>query len=153
MARILICRTCQVAMKLRDYHGDAHDDIELREMIDRHLGKATDPRPESHPAQLFVVDDDDLSKMTDAQLNDALKNRIDLEIKEFRDDFKDQAMGCYNLHNRPTGGCIDWKDDSRVIGRKTGVPKDERAYLCDYCPVSAFVAFKQRQAAGLYGKK
>lgn len=153
MARLLICRSCQVAMKLRDFHGDPSNDNELREMIDRHLGKAADPRPESHPSQLFGVADEDLELMTDAQLNEALKNKLDLEISEFRDDFKDQAMGCYNLHNRPSGGCIDWKDDSRVLGRKAGIPKHERAYLCDYCPVSTFVEFKTRQAAGLYGKR
>lgn len=153
MARLLICRSCSVAMKLRDFHGDSSNDHELREMIDRHLGKAADPRPESHPAQLFIVDDEDLELMNDAQLNEALKNKLDVEISEFRDDFKEQAMGCYNLHNRPAGGCIDWKDDSRVLGRKTGIPKSERAYLCDYCPVSTYVEFKTRQAAGLYGKK
>jgi hypothetical protein len=153
MARILICRPCGVAMRMRDYHGDPYNDIELREMIDRHLGKAQDPRPESHGAQLFTVDDEDLELMDDAQLNDALKNKLDVEISEFRDDFKDQAMGCYNLHNRPKGGCIDWKEDSRVIGRKTGIPKSERAYICDYCPVASHMEFKMRQAAGLYGKR
>ncbi len=153
MARLLICRSCQVALKMRDYDGDPLYDVELIEMIERHLGKATDPRPESHPAQIFRVDDGDLDKMTDQQLNEALANDIDVQISEFRDDFKEQAMGCYSLHNRPQGGCIDWKDDNRVIGRKAGIPRDERAYICDYCPVSTFVEFKTRQAAGLYGKK
>jgi len=152
MARLLICRTCGTAMKMRDYHGDVNNDWELKEMVDRHLGKAADPRPESHDSSLFLVDDDDLALMSNEQLNDALSNDLDVQIGEFRDDFKDQAMQCYQLHSRPKGTCRDWKDESRVLGRKAGVPPTERAYLCSYCPVSVHMETRVNLKKGLYLK-
>jgi hypothetical protein len=39
----------------------------------------------------------------------------------------------------------------RTIGRKAGVPKANRQYLCHYCPVgSGYVAHKERTAMGMY---
>lgn len=148
--RLLICRACGTVNRLKDYQGDPEYDWELREIIERHLGKASDPRPESHPAQLMVVDEKALEKMDDATLKKSLEDNLDMEISEFRDDFKEQAMQCYALHNRPKGGCIDYCDESRVIGRKTGIAAENRAYLCHYCPVQVWVENKQNEASGLF---
>jgi hypothetical protein len=141
-----------VVNRLRDYDGDPHNDWELKELVDRHLGAAPDPRPESHMSQLFRVDDEDLEKMDDATLKKALEDDLDMQISEFREDFKEQAMTCYQLHNRPTGGCADYCDESRVLGRKTGIDPANRAYLCYYCPVKVWVENKRNEAGGMFKK-
>jgi hypothetical protein len=135
---------------LRDYDGDPSNDWELKELVDRHLGAAVDPRPESHMSQLMRVDDEDLEKMDDETLSKALEDDLDLQISEFRDDFKEQAMTCYQLHSRPKGGCSDYCHESRVLGRKTGIAPENRSYLCYYCPVQVFVENKQNEASGLF---
>lgn len=150
MARLLVCRTCGVVNRLRDFDGDPHSDWELKEMVDRHLGQAADSRPESHSAQLFRVDDADIEKMDDQTLKKALEDQLDAQISEFRDDFKDQAMSCYNLHARPKGGCSDYCHESRVVGRKVGIPPSERAYLCYYCPVQVWVENKHNEKSGMF---
>jgi hypothetical protein len=150
MARLLICRDCGVVQRLRDYDGDVHNDWDLKEAVDRHLGSAVDPRPESHMAQLMRVDDEDLEKMDDETLKKAMENDLDVQISEFRDDFKEQAMTCYTLHNRPKGGCGDYCDESRVLGRKAGIAPENRSYLCYYCPVQVWVENKQNEAGGMF---
>ena len=150
MARLLVCRTCGVVNRLRDYDGDVNMDWDLKEAVDRHLGAAADPRPESHSAQLFRVDDEDLDKMDDETLKRAMEDDLDMQISEFREDFKEQAMTCYQLHNRPQGGCIDYKDESRVLGRKIGVAPENRSYLCYYCPVQSWVENKQNESSGMF---
>lgn len=152
MARLLICRSCGTVNRLRDYLGDPGNDWELKDTIDAHLGKATDPRPEEHPSQLMLVDDDDIDKMDEQTLKKAIENEMDVELKEMREDYKDQAMQCYQLHARPAGGCSDWCHESRVIGRKAGVPPTERAYLCYYCPVSVWVENRKNEKSGMFKK-
>lgn len=153
MARLMACNPCGILWRLRDYDGDPQYDMELREIIDRHLAIATDPRPESHLATLFRVSDKEASMMdVESAVQKELKE-MNVFIRETRDDMKLEAVKCFNAHGRPNAGCIDWEDESKVIGRKIGVPRADRQYLCHFCPASQHVAFKQRQALGLYGKK
>jgi DNA primase len=105
----------------------------LIDIIDRHLQQADDPRPESHISLIFRTDEATASKL---DVETALKKELadnDLFIKEFRDDLKDDAMACFNRHQRPSNGCPDYGDPSKVIGRSQGVPPEKRQYLCMYC--------------------
>lgn len=77
-------------------------------------------------------------------------------VIESLDTFKYDAMTCYQRHHRPQDGCIDWRDDSKRIGRPT--PEGQAAmrghknvpYLCDFCVVRTGVDTKIRAAKGLY---
>jgi hypothetical protein len=150
MARLLICRSCGIVNRLRDYDGDPGNDWELKELVDRHLGAAADPSPDSHMSQLFRVDDEDLEKMDDESFKKALEDDLDLQISEFREDFKDQAMTCYQLHNRPQSGCSDYCHESRVLGRKAGIAPQDRSYLCYYCPVQVWVENRVNEKSGMF---
>lgn len=148
--RILICKTHGVMYKMRPYDGPAEYDQELIELCNRHNGQVQDP--DNCRALIYRVDPDTASKL---DVETALKGELaeqDVYIRETRDDLKVQALKCFNQHNRPDGGCPDWCDESKTIGRKTGVPPEHRQYICMYCPVGAHVAHVERKALGLYGK-
>jgi hypothetical protein len=148
--RLLVCKTHGVMWKMRPYDGPPEYDQELRELCDRHNAQV--PDPDNCRALIYRTDPETASKL---DVETALKKELaeqDVFIRDFRDELKVDALKCYNKHNRPTGGCIDWCADDKTIGRKTGVPKEHRQYLCMYCPVGSYVAHEERKALGLYGK-
>jgi len=150
MPRLLACRSCGTMYKMRDYTGSPDYDMELQELINRHLGQAKDPNPDSHQSLIFRVDQDTWEKLGDetAVQKELLKN--EWVVRELRDDIKVEALKCFNRHNRPSNGCIDYEDESKTIGRKVGVPKDSRQYLCHYCPAQEHVTHLKRLAKGMY---
>ena len=154
MARLLVCRSCGTMNRMRDYEGSPEYDAELIEVIRVHLERSPrGNRPEDHPAQLFRVTDEEAALLdVESELVKALSDE-QVFIKDTRDDMKVEALKCFNRHGRPSDGCIDWEDESKVIGRKHGIPADKRAYLCHYCPVASQVAFVERKKMGMYGKK
>ncbi len=146
--RLLVCKTHGVMYKMRPYDGPAEYDQELRELCERHNGQV--PDPDNCRAMIFRTDPETAKNL---DLETALKGKLkehDIVIKEMRDDLKVEALKCYNRHNRPQGGCSDWCDESKTIGRKTGVPPAHRQYLCMYCPVGSWVAEQERIQMGLY---
>jgi len=148
--RLLVCKSCAVLYKLPPYDGPPEYDMALIDIIDRHLQRADDPRPESHISLIFRTDEATASKL---DVETALKKELadnDLFIKEFRDDLKDDAMACFNRHQRPSNGCPDYGDSSKVIGRTHGVPPEKRQYLCMYCPAQEYVTHKLRIAKHMY---
>lgn len=150
MARLLICRNCGTMNRMRDYDGDPNLDMELREVIDRHIGQAQDKRPESHLAHLMRIDDDDVLRLDVESEVQKQMQEAGVFIRETRDDLKVEALKCFSRHNRPKGACPDWRDTSKIIGRKTGVAPEDRQYLCDFCPVKEFYVHKDRVAKGAY---
>lgn len=78
------------------------------------------------------------------------------EFYAVRDTFREDAGLCFNRHGRPKEGCIDWEDDSKKLtdkdwkqrGIDMGQPRSD-VYLCQWCPVSAYVEHKQITKAGL----
>lgn len=150
MPRLLACKSCGTMYKMRDYAGPADYDMELQELIKRHLGEARDPDPASHISLIFRVDEDTWNKLgneTPIQ-KELMKN--EWEVRALRDDLKVDALKCFNRHNRPANGCIDYEDASKAIGRTIGVPKENRQYLCHYCPAQEYVTHKNRTAKGMY---
>lgn len=150
MARLLACKSCGVMYKLPDYDGPPEYDMSLIDIIDRHLAKAADPRPESHISLIFRCDDETAAKL---DVETTLKSELakyNVEVHEMRDDFKTEALACFDRHSRPKQGCIDYEDDSKTIGRRVGIPKDKRMYLCHFCPAQDFVTHSLRVKKGMY---
>lgn len=152
MPRLLTCQACQVMYRLRDYDGPAEYDMELVEIINRHLGQADNPDPDAHRSIILRCDEDTWEKLGDeTQIKQELAKN-EWEVREIRDDMKVEALKCFNKHNRPSGMCPDYEDSSKTIGRTIGVPPENRQYLCHYCPASAYVIHKVRKAKGMYDK-
>ena len=147
---LLVCKTHGVMYKMRPYDGAVEYDMELKELCDRHNAQV--PDPENCKALIFRTDQETASKL---DVETALRNELqehDVYIRDFRDELKVDALKCYNRHERPKQGCIDWCHESKTIGRKIGVPPDKRQYLCMYCPVGSWVAEQERKAMGMYDK-
>lgn len=153
MPRLLVCKPCGVLYNMLDYDGPPEYDQELREVIDRHLGQASDPRTESHESQIFRCDNETSSKldMESEVKKELMKNEV--EVREISNDLKEEALKCFSAHGRPTGACVEYCDDSKSIGRKTGVPKSKRMFLCLFCPVQEYYQHKIRGSKGLYSSK
>lgn len=150
MPRQLVCYSCETMDRLPDYDGDPQYDMTLIEMINRHLQRADNPEPDAHRSNVYKIDEKDAA-LIDAESEIQRKMReAGVFIRESRDELKLDALKCFNRHDRPKGGCIDWEDDSKIIGRKIGVAQEDRQYLCHLCPVASHVAFKERQKAGAY---
>jgi hypothetical protein len=151
MARLLVCRACGTMNRMRDYNGPPEYDMELVETIERHMDHSRRPAiPDAHPSQLFRVSDEEAALL---DLESTLVQRLSDEqvfIKEIRDDLKVEALRCFSQHHRPAEGCPDWKSESKVVGRKKGVPPPYRTYLCEVCPVASHVEFKTREKSGYY---
>jgi len=148
MNRLLVCKTHGVMRKMKPYTGTPEYDMELRELCDRHNAQV--PDPENCKAVIFVTDKDTASKL---DVETALKNELkeqDVYIRDFRDELKVDALKCFNRHNRPKQGCIDWCNDEKTIGRKVGIPVEKRQYLCMYCPAAEYYTHRQRTELGLY---
>ena len=85
---------------------------------------------------------------------------FDAWVYESTNTYAEDAMKCYNAHNRPAAGCIDWWDDSKRIGRPTGVGKEilkdnhklgqNDPHLCQWCPVATHVRTEVNFKKGLY---
>jgi hypothetical protein len=156
MARFLVCFDCKTIDRMGDHEGSVDRDFQLHETIQRHL-KTSDrgDDPAKHKSQIFAVPGDGSAFADMEQAERALTENLanaGVFIKETRDGLKVEALQCYNRHNRPTKGCIDWKDRSKKIGRHRGVPDNECMYLCEFCPAKAHYDFQARQAQGMYGK-
>lgn len=153
--RLLVCwrvvngkKTDGIIYKMNPYDGPAEYDMELLDLLERH--KAKNPDYESWRALIFRTDQETASKLdAETALKNELKNH-DIYIKDYRDELKVDAIRCFNRHNRPTKGCPDWCDESKTIGRKTGVPVNKRQYLCMYCPAAEYPTYKERLKLGLY---
>lgn len=147
--RLLTCQSCGTMYRMRPYDGPPEYDMELIELIDRHLAQAADPRPESHKALIFRTDAETAAKldMETAVKSELMKNEI--WMRDFRDELKVDALKCYDRHGR-NANCSDYMTDGKTIGRKIGVPKEHRQYLCNYCPVQSKVTEAVRAAKGMY---
>jgi hypothetical protein len=158
MARMLVCRTHKTVDTLPDYNTaedmEGKYDYELQDAIRRHLDKyGSDPN--RHASLMLRVEDDELALLDPERMKQAIfDDTLEAYLRGERDQLKSDALACYNLHNRPVvgkPGCQDYRADHRVIGRKTGIPRSQRSYLCDFCPYQSYVEHeknKKRRFAG-----
>jgi hypothetical protein len=156
MTRLLICNTHKTVDPLNNYVTDTDPDgkydHDLKDAIDRHLDQyGSDPG--MHDSQLAWIDDKEYQLLDPKRLEEAFHNgELEQYLSDERDNYKAQAMTCFSLHGRPQGGCIDWCEDNRAIGAIKGIAREDRQYLCYFCPVASHVAVALRTQAGLYGK-
>ena len=171
--RLLYCRTCASAEEIPDLGrdlGDGEVDPYVEPLVLRH----TERDPMGHgdasmmtsPFRLAHVDDEEWAnnrKGVIQQLNESNKSvGLDSWVYEAVDTYKVDAGRCYKEHGRPKEGCIDWWDDSKRIGRPTGVGKqalkenyktgDSDPHLCQFCPVASYVQTQVNFKKGLYKK-
>lgn len=159
MARLLICNSCKTVDKLPDYDQsndpEARHDYRLKDACDLHNRKFGGP-PERHRALLVGIADEELSLIDESRLTEAVHDgRLEEFLKQEREQYKEDALRCYNLHNRPTygvgygAGCQDYRQKSRAIGRTAGLPPEEWNYLCDFCPYNSYVEHYQNKKRGI----
>lgn len=153
--RLLVCwrvangrKSDGVMYKMRPYDGPPEYDMELIDVLERHKARYQDH--DNWRGLIFRTDPETAKKLdVETALRKELSNN-DVYIKDFRDELKVDALKCFNRHNRPSSGCIDWCNESKTIGRKIGVPVEKRQYLCMYCPAAAWYTHKERKQLGLY---
>ena len=159
MARMLTCNKCKTVDLLPNYDSvndpEAKYDHRLQDAIHKHLGKYGGG-PDEHPAQLFFIEDEELALIDESKLQQAVHDgRLEEFLKEERNQYKEDAMGCYNLHNRPTygigygPGCPDYRTKAKAIGKTAGLPPEEWTYLCDFCVYGSYVEHYKNKKAGI----
>ena len=160
MARLLVCNTHKTVVNLPDYNTESDMegkyDYALQDAIKVHLGKyGSDPR--RHASLILRIEDDELNLIDPDRLKEAIMDdRLEEFIKEERNHYKEGALQCYNLHNRPVvghPGCPDYRDSSRAIGRTKGIAREQQTYLCDFCPYQSYVEHEKTKKIKFRGEK
>jgi hypothetical protein len=163
MPRLLVCNTHKTVDILPDY--DTASDMEgkhdhaLRESIDRHLDKyGSDPG--AHKSLIMRIVPEEFELLDPERIKQAvMDDSLETYLKEEREGRKQQALSCYELHNRPTYGvgygvgCPDYRSDSRAIGVTKGISKKDRMYLCDFCPYESYVEHAKTKQVRFKGEK
>jgi hypothetical protein len=143
-------RTDSTMIRMHDYEGPADYDMELQEVIRKHKERNSHIDPDDFRGLMFSCDQETWDKLGDETQvrRELMKNEWD--VREVRNDLKVDAVKCFERHNRPSQGCPDYEDDSKIIGRKIGVPPEHRQYLCHYCPAQEYVTHQLRLKKGMY---
>ena len=134
--RLLQCLQCLTLERVPPYTGGMDGngvyldpDPVLEYLIREHHTTNGEP----HIGRLFTVDKDTWDKLSDStELDKALWNE-DVERAAFRDTLKDDAGKCYNRHNRPSQGCIDWRTKEKELSNPSHHPGAAKSWLCDFC--------------------
>ena len=151
--RLLACRDCKSIEELPDYEGNPRNDVLLEDTVSRHMTEWS-----THEVALIKVpvkwwNDKNIQPQLIKQISQGGSMGLD-ELQEnyygTRDTYREDALACYNRHDRPKEGCIDWHDHSKRIGNPTseGWKTGPRVFACDFCPVSAWVSKKKQEQAG-----
>lgn len=164
--RLLVCSQCKTIDELPDYEGDPRRDTILQVAIDQnHTDSVTQ---QAHVGNLLKVSvkhwtRPEVKKEIIKQIQTGSKGlaEIDDEIYESRSTFFDDAMKCFNQHQRPKGQCPDYKSDKKRLVPNTNAERKElgfakasetgpKVHLCDFCPVKTYNVTRERMAAGAY---
>jgi hypothetical protein len=167
--RLLHCNVCHSIDEIPDYEG--HEEVDP--LVEKVVAEHNKRDPMAHggaatlPMRLAHVDDMDYAYSRDevlARLREEGK-AVGFEpwVGEAINTFQEDAMRCYRNHHRPKEGCIDWRDDSKRIGRPTSEGQkavkenykigSSDPYLCDFCPVKSWVQTQVNFRKGYYKEK
>ena len=166
MFRLLFCLVCQTLEELPPFDGEPELDHLLAIACEAHVF----PSGEPHKGKLFVLPlrtwaHTESKKEIIRQIKGGGSKglaEIDDTFYDSRSNFMDDAMTCYERHNKPKDGCDDWQHSSKLLipntvkeRRAEGMAKyqDEagpKTYLCNFCPVS--IAVNQRKQMLLEGR-
>jgi hypothetical protein len=175
--RLFYCLECKAVTKVEDYEGPRDPqtgealkpDAYLEDYIERHMHGLTedthpgavpyvlddsqiDPNVGFHRGALSEDDQESLEKKAFDIVRDHLTKQNRQVLAELRDEVKDDAMKCWERHNRvswPGKPCPDYRSGSKVLGRRN-MNKEDRAYLCTFCPYQVDIDVEQRWRAGGY---
>lgn len=146
LVRLWVCRECKSIDVLPPYDGPAERDVLLEDTASRHM---TEWR--THECSLVKVPEsywnsDKVREQIVYQLSQGGSqglDEVDPDYYATKDTYREDALKCFDRHNRPAGAdCIDWKDSTKRIGNPTqeGWKTGAKVFLCDFCPVRAQVA-------------
>jgi hypothetical protein len=159
MFRLLFCLVCDTLEELPPFDGDPEQDHLLAIACEQHLF----PSGEPHKGKLFVLPLRAWAKTeSKKEIIRQIKGggskglaEVDDTFYDSRSTFLEDAMKCYQAHNKPKEGCSDWQHSSKLLIPNTikerkaeGMARyqDEagpKTYLCNFCPVS--IAVNQRK--------
>lgn len=161
--RLLRCDTCHTLEELPDYQGPAEYDTLLEVLLSRH-----ETNGERHIGRLIDVDQrawelPNVRKEIIEQIKGGISPGLaafDPTFYDTRNTFQTDALKCYKQHLRPSEGCQDYHDDSKILlpdtaaeRRDVGLPKPARGntplqFLCSFCPVESYVQHQKLKRAG-----
>lgn len=160
--RLLFCLVCKTLEELPMHHGPAETDTLLEISVEKHVF----PSGEPHKGKLFVVPvkiwaDPKNKKAVIDQLKGGGSEglaEIDPDYYDTKMTFHEDAMNCWNSHNRPGDkaiGCSDYQDESkrllpntakerRDMGLPSAAESGPKVYLCQFCPYQQRVVETRR---------
>ena len=176
--RLLVCRACATVNEIPDYEGPPDRDELLMREVSRHqqctpqgarVGGTSPQEAQSGDRFLARIEAHiwhDQEKRQDVLAQMGLGHTgFDQRYYDVRNNLREDAMSCFNQHNRPKGFCIDWKDESKVVGNgildheeqtliiREGLRRvNRKVHLCDMCPVASTVQTAKNYKRGLYDK-
>lgn len=172
--RLLFCSTCKSVEEVPDPPAplveNEYDPL-IGELVERHTVK--DPmghggvQLKNSPFRIGAVDNEAWERDREGVLKAAQdankKVGFDVWAYEAMNTYVEDALLCYQRHKAQgdmTLGCIDWRDDSKRLGRPTlegrKQLKDQYKlakrdpFLCDFCPVRSVIQTEINWRKGLY---
>lgn len=150
--RLVVCKDCKSIEELPPYGGPVTKDILLEDTLSRHMTEWS-----THEVALIKVPESYWK-------NDKVRDRIVKQISQggskgieelegaedyygTRDTYREDALKCFDRHQRPKAGCIDYQNPDKRIGNPTseGWKTGPRVYACNFCPVQSWVDVKKAE--------
>lgn len=150
--RLIRCTDCRSIDELPDFQGDPVRDVLLEDLLTKRHIYASGT---THEVALIKVperlwrDNRIRPRIVEQLSQGGSKGLEEMEGGEdyygTRDTYREDALKCYDRHQRPKEGCIDWHNHDKRIGNPTseGWKTGPRVYACDFCPVASWVAKKE----------
>ena len=155
MFRLLQCFVCDTLEELPPYDGPVEQDYLLAVACEAHVF----PSGEPHKGKLFVLPlrvwaDYNSKKEVIRQIKGGGSkglDEFDEKFYESRSTFMEDAMKCYQAHNKSKDGCPDYRDEKLRLVPNTSKDRKEagmekyldapgpKTYRCDFCPISVVV--------------
>jgi hypothetical protein len=166
--RLLMCLVCNSLEELPDYEGPSNHDYLLEISLEKHVFPSGDP----HVGKLFKIPvkswaNEEQKQAILQQFKDGGSRGLDdlTEEKNFYETkmtFAQEAMSCWQKHNKPTNDCEDYQSPAKRLLPDTakergelGLPKPEhldgpKIYTCNFCPYHGEVIQRRRKIMGMY---
>lgn len=166
--RLLMCFVCNTINELPAYEGPPEYDHLLEITVEKHKF----PSGEPHKGKLFILPiktwaNEKSRKEIINQLRGGGSSGLDAlspegNYYETKMQFAEDALTCYERHNRPQVGCPDYGTpekrllpDTAKERMEVGIESPENApgpkvYLCNFCPMHSLVTTANNMKKGLY---
>jgi hypothetical protein len=158
--RLLQDLTAHKVYEIPFYSGPSERDFLLLELLQRIRREdpewsrdderlPMDQQPHAHKGNLMIIERRVWEKRRTEILKDMWRDVRGMSeedaLQSYRNTYTEDASTCFNRHQRPKMGCIDYKDESKRIGNPTAGGRGMRQalahiapiHLCDFCPVKS----------------